>query len=115
METVNGLAAPSKQGLADTGQAAKRLQADPWLKIIQRSGCENPNKQDSGLMVGPASKKAPVPVPRPCPGYPTLLAQCVRAGWSSGPDWPQDPPHLASPIVLPAFAKFPIPQVSHRR
>lgn len=35
METVNGLAAPSKQGPADTRQPAGRPQADLWLKIIR--------------------------------------------------------------------------------
>lgn len=48
METVNGLAAPSTQGPVDARQPAWRLQADPWLKIIQNSGCENLNKQDWG-------------------------------------------------------------------
>lgn len=48
METVNGLAAPSTQGPVDARQPAWKLQADPWLKIIQNSGCENLNKQDWG-------------------------------------------------------------------
>lgn len=42
-----GLAAPPKQGPADTRQQAGRLQADPWLQISQCSGCENVNKWDS--------------------------------------------------------------------
>ena len=38
----------AKQGSADTRQPARRLLADPCLKIIQSSGCENLNKQGSG-------------------------------------------------------------------
>lgn len=44
----NWVGAPSKQGPAEICQPAGRLQADPWLKIIQRCGCANLNKQDLG-------------------------------------------------------------------
>lgn len=48
METVNVLAAPSKRGLAA---------ATPCSKITQRCGCENPNKQESELVVAQLQKR----------------------------------------------------------
>lgn len=62
METVNVLAAPSKQGLAA---------AAPWLKITQCCGCENPNKHESGLVVAQLQKRPP----RQCQN-PALVTLC---------------------------------------
>lgn len=107
METVNGLAAPSEQGTAVTRPPARRLQADPWLKIIQSSGCENLNKQDwswwqallqrSPLLV-PPTPRPPARVSRPCFGYPALAGNVGGPGVSLGESRPQCPRPGPSPL-----------------
>lgn len=68
-------------------------QANPWLKISQRSGCENLNQQDSradGKLCFKGAPclppRAPAPVPRPCLGCPALAGNMWKG--PVGP-WPE--------------------------
>lgn len=62
--------------------------AAPWLKTNQCCGCENLNKQESGLVVAQLQKRHLRRCQEPKLVTPCKLAMCCRAGWPRGESWP---------------------------